>query len=141
SWQHRFSFENGSFDGGVVEISTDGGASWTDIGTPAYNGTIALGGLNPIEGRKAFVNRITGWPAFTTVTLNLGTTYANQDVKIRFRVGAALSTGAPGWDIDNITVTGVTSNPFTAVMANSGVCGTSVTLNTAPNPSTYGQNV
>jgi|GEM_PF-1074824 len=141
SWQHRFSFENGSFDGGVVEISTDGGASWTDIGTPAYNGTIALGGLNPIEGRKAFVNRITGWPAFTTVTLNLGTTYANQDVKIRFRVGADLSTGAPGWDIDNITVTGVTSNPFTAVMANSGVCGTSVTLNTAPNPSTYGQNV
>ena len=44
-------------------------------------------------------------------------------------------------DIDNVTVTGLTSNPFTSVAANSGVCSASVTLNSAPNPSTFGQNV
>jgi hypothetical protein len=38
SFQHRFSFENGAWDGGVIEISNDNGATWTDIGTTVYNG-------------------------------------------------------------------------------------------------------
>jgi hypothetical protein len=141
SFQHRFNFENGSFDGGVVEISTDGGNSWTDIGTSAYNGTIALGGLNPIEGRKAFVNKSANWPTMVAVTLNLGTTYANQDVKIRFHVGADLSTGMPGWDIDNVSVTGTTTNPFTAIVPSNPACGTGVTLASSQNPSAYGQSI
>jgi hypothetical protein len=37
-----------------------------------------------------------GWPNFAPVTLNLGTIYAGQNVKLRFRVGADESTGAPG---------------------------------------------
>jgi hypothetical protein len=62
------------------------------------------------------------WPAYTTVTLNPVAGYSNQDVLVRFRVGADDSTGAPGWDIDDITVTGITNTPFTALVPNAGVC-------------------
>ena len=41
---------------------------------------------------------------------------------IRFRIGADESTGAPGWDIDNIAVTGITNTPFTALVGETGSC-------------------
>ena len=54
--------------------------------------------------------------------LNLGTAFANQDVRIRFRIGADESTGAPGWDIDNINLNGITGTPFAALVAEPAVC-------------------
>jgi hypothetical protein len=68
------------------------------------------------------VNRIAGWPNFATATLNLGATYAGQAVQLRFRIGADDSTGAPGWDIDNIAVSGITDTPFTSLVGETGVC-------------------
>jgi hypothetical protein len=123
SFRHRFSFEAGGWDGGVVEISTNGGGSWVDVGTGAYNGTTNAVTAAPIgASHPAFVNRMTGWPNFAPVTLNLGTAYAGQNVKLRFRVGADESTGAPGWDIDDISVIGITDTPFTSLVAEAGVC-------------------
>ncbi|HMG56340.1 MAG TPA: M36 family metallopeptidase, partial [Kofleriaceae bacterium] len=66
SFTHKFSFEitpaSGGvpaqpFDGGVIEISTDGGTSWTDISlvaNPGYNQTLVAGGTNPLNGRRAY---------------------------------------------------------------------------------------
>jgi hypothetical protein len=123
SFSHRFSFEATGWDGGVIELSADGGATWTDIGTGAYNGATNAATSSPIgASRPAFVNRMVGWPNFANVNLNLGTTFANQDVKIRFRIGADDSTGAPGWDIDDIAVSGITNTPFTALVPNAGSC-------------------
>lgn len=123
SFTHRFAFESTGWDGGVVEISTDGGGTWTDIGTAVYNGSLNASTSSPIgAGRKAFVNRMAGWPAFAPVSLNLGTAYADKDVQIRFRVGADESTGAPGWDIDDISVSGITTTPFTGLVPNAAVC-------------------
>jgi hypothetical protein len=123
SFQHRFSFENGGWDGGVVEISTDGGSSWVDVGAGAYNGSTNALTSAPIgSSHPAFVNRSAGWPNFATATLNLGMTFANQNVKLRFRVGADESTGAPGWDIDDISVIGITDTPFASLVAETGVC-------------------
>jgi hypothetical protein len=123
SFQHRFSFENAGWDGGVIEISTDNGATWTDIGTAVYNGSTNATTSAPIgRNRPAFVNRIVGWPNFAPVTVNVGTTYANQDVRIRFRIGADESTGAPGWDIDDIAVNGITNLPFAALVASQQAC-------------------
>ncbi|MEO8188845.1 MAG: hypothetical protein ABI682_00775 [Acidobacteriota bacterium] len=124
SFKHRFSFEAGGWDGGVVEISVNGGA-WTAVGTsPAfYNGSTNAVTSAPIgASRPAFVNRIAGWPNFSTATLDLGTAYNGQDVRIRFRIGADESTGAPGWDIDDITITGITGTPFTSLVPQIGVC-------------------
>jgi hypothetical protein len=124
SFLHRFAFEAGNWDGGVVEISTDNGGTWSPVGALGfYNGTTNAVTDAPIgTNRPAFVARNTGWPNFITSTVSLGTTFANQDVRIRFRVGADSSTGAPGWDIDNITVSGITTTPFTALVPN--VCTT-----------------
>ncbi len=124
SFSHRFSFENGGWDGGVVELSNNGGATWVDIVPSAtYNGSTNAVTSAPIgTNRRAFVNRMTGWPNFATVNLNLGTTYAGQAVQIRFRVGADESTGAPGWDIDNIAIGGLVSSPFTALVGETTVC-------------------
>jgi len=127
SFRHRYNFENGGWDGGVVELSNDGGTTWVDIGLGKYNGLTAAATNAPIgAGRPAFVNRMTTpvfWPAFTTVTLNPVAGFSNQNVIVRFRVGADDSTGAPGWDIDDIAFTGLTNTPFTALVPNAGVCG------------------
>jgi hypothetical protein len=87
------------------------------------------------------VNTSAGYPNFTSATINLGTTYADQDVRIRFRVGSDENTGAPGWDIDNIAISGTTTNPFNGLVAHNPVCGDSVGLVSSPNPSTFNQNV
>ena len=123
AFQHRFAFESGNWDGGVIELSSDGGASWTDIGTSAYNGATNAVTSAPIgPSRRAFVGRSVGWPNFAGATLDLGTAYANHDVRLRFRIGADESTGAPGWEIDDISVSGLTRSPFTAQLPETGVC-------------------
>ena len=128
AFEHRFAFElttQGAWDAGVIEISTDGGGSWTDIGAPAYNG--ATNGLTnaPIgANRPAFIGRNTVWPNFSNVSLNLGAAFANQQVMIRFRIGADDSTGAPGWDIDNIAIGGLVNTPFASLVSQVGVCTT-----------------
>ena len=123
SFTHRYAFEGGNWDGGVVEISTNGGATWTDIGIGSYNGVTNAATSAPIgSSRPAFVARNVGWPLFVNTVLNLGTTYAGQNALIRFRIGADESTGSPGWDIDNIAITGLTNTPFTALVGESGSC-------------------
>ncbi|MFO0581861.1 MAG: hypothetical protein U0229_06300 [Anaeromyxobacter sp.] len=119
SFSHRFSFENGGWDGGVVEISNDGGATWASVpGTP-YNGALNTVTSAPIgAGRPAFVNRMVGWPAFANVTIDAGTAFAGQDVRIRFRTGSDESTGAPGWEIGNLVIGGLTNTPFPALVPN-----------------------
>ena len=123
SFTHRFAFEATGWDGGVIELSKDGGATWVDIGVGAYNGSTNAFTTAPIgASRPAFVNRMAGWPNFASVTRNLGTTYANQNVQIRFRVGADENTGAPGWQIDNISISGLTNTPFTALVPETAAC-------------------
>ena len=125
AFQHRHAFEIGGWDGGVIEISTDGGTNWADIGAGAYNGATNAATTAPIgASRPAFVNRNVGWPNFVAAALNLGTTYANQQVRIRFRVGADETAGAPGWDIDDIAIGGLTNLPFTSLVGSTNICTT-----------------
>jgi hypothetical protein len=123
SFAHRFAFENGAADGGLIELSNDGGASWADVGTSLYNGSTNATTNAPIgAGRAAFVNRSAGWPEFANASLDLGTAYAGQDVQVRFRIGASSTIGAPGWEIDDIAVAGLTNTPFTARVPEASVC-------------------
>ena len=96
------------WDGGVVEISTNGGATWTDLGpnmiSGGYNGGLGAAPTNPLSGRPAF----TGQQAtFVNTIVNLSQ-YAGQSVKIRFRFGSDDNTSAPtapaGWWVDDITL-------------------------------------
>src|SRR5262249_32112902 len=135
TFDHRFSFEtqvnpappNTFFDGGVIEVSTDGGMSWTDINTivdPGYTGTLdaTAGNANPIRGRMAFVGRNASFPSRDTVTLNLATMLAGQTIRIRFRVGSDVGGGDLGWEIDNIALTGITNTPFVSLIPDRRQC-------------------
>src|SRR5690606_21887632 len=61
---HRYATENG-YDGGVVEVSTDGGSTWEDLGEHmtenGYNGSISTSYSNPIGGRQAFTGSSSGY--------------------------------------------------------------------------------
>jgi len=126
-------------DGGVVELSTDDGVTWSDIGTsasPGYDATpIVADPTNPLAGRRAFARLSPGASfespsasPFTTVLIDLGTKYAGQRVRIRFRLGTGNITALPlGWQIDDVAINGITNLPFDTFVADRGLCSTSST--------------
>jgi hypothetical protein len=125
SFVHRYSFETGSYDGGVMELSDDFGSSWTDLGAsavPGYSGTLTSGTGNPLGGRAAWVGDSPGYPSMTAVTVNLGTVYAGQTVMLRFRHATDVAIGAPGWWIDDVSLSGVDSQPFFQLVSETGPC-------------------
>ncbi|WP_225413630.1 myxosortase-dependent M36 family metallopeptidase [Stigmatella hybrida] len=125
---HRFDFEADSFDwldGGVIELSQDGGATWVDIGAsadPGYTGILYAFGTNPLAGRPAYSDYSEGYPAWVPVTVNLGAQYAGKTVQIRFRIGTDVNVGAGGWDIDNLSFSGLTHTPFSTLGVETEVC-------------------
>jgi hypothetical protein len=128
TFSHSFSFEQdatNAYDGGMIELSNNGGASWVDIGasaSPGYNGTLFTGSNNPLSGRNAFVRTSPSYPSSNLVTVNLGTTYAGQTVQIRFRIGCDEAAGGAGWQIDDIAFSNITNLPFQSIVADPGVC-------------------
>ncbi|HYC90108.1 MAG TPA: M36 family metallopeptidase [Thermoanaerobaculia bacterium] len=127
---HSFDYD---YDGGVVEMSRNGGA-WTDIGTSAYNGRI-YGSSNPLYPRPAFVY-LSGGPQHVTLR---PTVAAGDVVRVRFRIGSDASVGGSGWEIDNITFTGIVETPFGAFGPDSGCTkATTTRLASSRNPSRLG---
>ncbi|MBC7709230.1 MAG: M36 family metallopeptidase [Rhizobacter sp.] len=129
TFRHRFSFEfdaGGNYDGGQIQISTDNGVTWSDIGasaSPGYSGVLLLSGAgNPLEGLNAYVQTSPAYPALETVTVSLGTAYAGQSVRVRFVIGTDNLVGAPGWEIDDVAFTNISNTPFDAVIAQAGAC-------------------
>ena len=135
-FEHRHSFDarnsnNGTriyLDGGVVEISEDGGMTWNDFtmyANPLYDNTLPdLMRDNALAGRKAFVDKNFAWPKFDRVTMNLLDKFAGKTVRVRFRIGTDDDTGESGWDIDNISFSGIDNTPFTGNVFDAGKCGT-----------------
>ena len=126
TFDHRHSFElsDANYDGGVIEISRNGGA-WHDVSTylaPGYGGTLFVGSGNPLEGRNAFVGTNAAFPARNTVSLNFGNAFAGESVRIRFRIGTDAAVSDYGWEIDNIAIAGITNTPFSALIAETTVC-------------------
>ena len=125
---HAWSFEKASgiaYDGGVVEISTDGGATWADAGgfaSPGYTDVLYTGSQNPLSGRAAFSGSSPGYPALTTTTFDFGTTYQGQTVHLRFRVATDAASSAPGWGISQLQFEQVVNQPFLQLVPQPGTC-------------------
>lgn len=137
---HRHAFESDGthYDGGVVELSTDGGNTWMPIdGSPSiFGGVLSDCCSNPLQGRPALVGDSAGYPAYTSTTIDLGTTYAGQTVHLRFGVAEDEAVGTAGWDIDSVSVTGATNLPFPRRRWQAQVCPNATTANIAVNPTT-----
>jgi hypothetical protein len=100
---HQYYFE-GSFDGSVLELSTDGGGTWQDLGphiiANGYNGTIASFSGNPLANRSAWVGDL---PTWTRVEVDLSS-FVGHSILIRWRIGCDSGTGDEGWYIDDVQI-------------------------------------
>jgi bacillolysin len=101
---HAYGFEDPSYDGGVVEYSVNGGASWLDAGllfdNLGYTGTITSGFGNPLAGRPGFTGDSHG---YVSSRLNLSS-LAGQTVRFRWRMGLDNIGVDRGWWLDDIRI-------------------------------------
>jgi hypothetical protein len=101
-FEHDYGFEQ-SFDGGVLEYSTNGGAAWADIsGLPVdagYNGMIDSAS-NPLDDHPAFVSESNGYRA-TRANLS---SLAGKSVRFRWRIGTDNTGSGVGWFIDDVRI-------------------------------------
>ncbi len=104
-WQ-TYQMEAG-YDGAVIEISTDGGTTFTDLGskitTGKYNGTISTKSKSPIGGRSAWTGGTIG--TWSQVVVDLSS-YAGRNVIIRFRMTTDNGASKYGWYIDDVSISG-----------------------------------
>jgi extracellular elastinolytic metalloproteinase len=104
SFNHYFNTEN-TYDGGVVEISTDGGSTWQDLGSKITKGgyTTTMDASTILAGKQAFSGASN---SFEHTTIDLSS-FTGQTVLIRFRFETdnGNSTTVEGWYVDDIKLT------------------------------------
>jgi hypothetical protein len=111
-------YADSAYDGGILEISADGGA-FTQItpvgGYPRVlrymaGGTTPASG--PMPGQRCFADSINPTWRITQVDLSA---YAGQDIQLRFRFGSDARKGYEGWYVDDIQITAPVSSPWSPV--------------------------
>jgi hypothetical protein len=96
------------YDGSLLEISTDGGSTWTQLQddvlqTTPYAGEISDNWDNPLENRNAWCGDSEGWIE-SIVDISA---YAGQSVQLRYRLGTDVSNvgeDVDGWYLDDVRV-------------------------------------
>lgn len=116
SFRHAWNFEatpNALYDGGALELSTDGGTTFNNITSPSvgatfttggYTGTISSGGANPLGGQAGWGGAQT---TFVTSTLSLPTPLNGQTIRLRWRAGwdNSVSIANANWRVDSVLLT------------------------------------
>lgn len=132
SFDHAYSFDQYNdwpWDGGVIELSNDDGETWHDLaeitGDTGYNGVINSQG-NPLAKRPGFVRQSSNFPERKPYSVDLGKKLAGQTMRLRFRIGTNGVNSAAGWDIDNLSITGLVASPFPRWVADASECSPAV---------------
>lgn len=119
SFYHTYKFEFSSstcWDGGTLEVTTNGGASWSvvpdaDFAAGGFNGTISATDTNPLGGKRAWCNGTIA--AMTLVTVNLGAdaNLLGKTVQVRWHEGddTGNSSSVVGWYVDSVSLSNVES--------------------------------
>jgi hypothetical protein len=86
-----------------LEISTNGGVTWTDMQANIYSGgyTTLMDTSTVLKNRRAWSG--TSGNKFIRSKVRL-TPFANQSIKFRFRFTSDNGTAAEGWYVDNIAI-------------------------------------
>ncbi|MEO5616559.1 MAG: M6 family metalloprotease domain-containing protein [Candidatus Eisenbacteria bacterium] len=110
TYWHRYDTED-DWDGYVLELSSDGGATWTDAGdltNIGYDDAVMTNPQSTISGRRSWNGLNAGFPQFEQVTLPLAT-WAGQTCLLRFRLACDLAangvTPLAGVGIDDLEIT------------------------------------
>lgn len=102
SFWHTYNIEN-TYDGAVIEISTNGGNTWTDLETyitqGGYNNTVDTDYLNPIAGQNAWSGGTLA--AMSEVKVDLSS-FAGMTVQVAFRFASDYIESSEGWIIDDV---------------------------------------
>jgi hypothetical protein len=133
AFAHRWSFRSSTrrkadFDGGVVEVSVDGGKTWKDIadyGATDYNTTLDVGhGDNVLKGRRAYGNKSPGYPdQWVSSRIKVDLKVHPEAVQVRFFHASGTGfSGAPGWQIAEVDLGGISSKPFWSYVAHADAC-------------------
>lgn len=98
---HQYDIETGH-DGGVVELSTDGGSTWFDAGPyMSKNGyNLEIVSATNLKGKQAFSGASDG---FLQTVVNLSA-FEGKKVKFRFRFVTDATFASKGWWIDDIAI-------------------------------------
>ncbi|MBI4751103.1 MAG: SMP-30/gluconolactonase/LRE family protein [Acidobacteria bacterium] len=108
SFRHAWNFES-PWDGGVLEISTNAGSTWTDAVTlgatfdqGGYTGALNSSG-NPLSTRQAWTGAQTG---YVTTTATLPASLNGQSIQLRWRGGwdASVANTNPNWRVDTVSI-------------------------------------
>jgi hypothetical protein len=112
TFRHNFNLEasdvdpNIGFDGGVLEISTDGGNTFQDISdvggsffAGGYNRTISADHGSPIAGRMAWSGNSQGFITTGVYFPPLGTVGT-----LRWRMASDVSGAGEGWRVDTVNI-------------------------------------
>jgi len=123
TFDHFFSFEP-TFDGGVIEISVDGGRfrdaiTFYGAAVPTANGYNGTATAFSATGRPAFTGTNGG---METVTLDFGTQFAGHKVQVRFHQQSDEFVGDYGWVVDNVHLNGANAPVFSTAVAEDNVC-------------------
>jgi bacillolysin len=113
-FRHAFDFEHGStsrYDGGIVQYSINGGASWSNAGAlfkdNGYNATLSSFFGNPLGGQQAFGGVSRGYISSRADLSSL----AGQNVRFGFSIGTDNSGNDYGWFIDDVRIYTCTGTP------------------------------
>lgn len=129
SFWHSYSYAS-TTAGGVLELSVDGGSTWSDVTASGSGASFAAGGYsstlssfgpssfaNPLAGRSAWSGSNS---SFTQVVVNLSAgTYAGKTLRLRWRnsTGFQPNSSAGSWYLDDIVLAGSTPNTAPTVSA------------------------
>ncbi|MEO6193184.1 MAG: hypothetical protein ABIS20_09260 [Thermoanaerobaculia bacterium] len=124
SFWHTFAFEDATFcyDAGTLEISTNGGSSWTVLPDAAFmaggfTGTASNSFSNPIGGKRAWCNGTIG--AMTQVKADLSS-FVSPTTKLRWHEGDDDNSKATGWFVDSVTLSNVSTCTATNILFSDG---------------------
>lgn len=98
------------FDGGVLEVSLDGG-QWQDIeeagavfAQGSYNRTLSEAYQNPLPNRRAWSGSL-GW---ITTVIRIPPALASEAIRFRWKLGHDTSDAEEGWYLDDVVVSTAT---------------------------------
>jgi len=109
TFQGRWHIET-CWDYAYVQVSTNGGTTWTNLNTSASttlneNGQNEGFGITGVSGQPHVCDDLSGTPEWTSVTADL-TPYAGSTIQLRFAYVTDPFVNGQGIAIDNISITG-----------------------------------